>query len=170
MVKTIQISEKLYARLATYAKGFDTPAVVIERILNEKEGVEKDDSNEPQPYVTKGKDYTRYRFNGKNYSKAQLVYSVVKQYVLDNQNITYEKLLSVFPPDLQGFSLSVFEKWEDAVEKYMDKQPRYYISPEMKINLSDYAIAVCNQWGIKNIFKFIGKAKELGYEVVPVGK
>tara|TARA_R110002110_G_scaffold301156_1_gene515233 strand:+ start:195836 stop:196222 length:387 start_codon:yes stop_codon:yes gene_type:complete len=40
MPPVIRLSDELYHRLAAYAEGFDTPANVIERILNEKEGVE----------------------------------------------------------------------------------------------------------------------------------
>lgn len=34
---TIRVSDELFARLETYAKGFDTPASVIERLLDELE-------------------------------------------------------------------------------------------------------------------------------------
>lgn len=41
MSQVIRISDELYKRLAAYTVGFDTPSNVIERILNEYEGVTK---------------------------------------------------------------------------------------------------------------------------------
>ena len=35
----IRIPQELFQRLGQYAKGFDTPSNVIERLLNEKEGI-----------------------------------------------------------------------------------------------------------------------------------
>ena len=46
---TIRISEELFARLESYAKGFDTPSSVIERLLNQLEetsGTSSDDRQE----------------------------------------------------------------------------------------------------------------------------
>lgn len=167
MTKTIQISDNLYERLAKYARGFDAPAAVIERILNEKEGKEEGVLHEPKSLIL-GKDYTKYKFNGAIYSKARLVHAVVRQYILDNPQTTYNELLEIFPSELQAYSLSVFEKFQDAVERYKNKQPRYYIKPEMKIKLSDCDIAVCNQWGVLNLSNFTNKAKELGYDIEAV--
>ena len=39
MSPVIRISDNLYQRLEAYASGFDTPANVIETILNKYEGV-----------------------------------------------------------------------------------------------------------------------------------
>jgi len=40
MSHVIRISESLYKRLASHANGFDTPATVIEQILNHYEGID----------------------------------------------------------------------------------------------------------------------------------
>ncbi len=40
MSQVIRISDQLFKRLEKYAQGFDTPAKVIEKILDEYEGVE----------------------------------------------------------------------------------------------------------------------------------
>jgi len=40
MSQVIRISDDLYKRLAAHASGFDTPSNVIERILNDFEGVD----------------------------------------------------------------------------------------------------------------------------------
>ena len=52
MSPTIRISEVLYKRLETHAHGFDTPAGVIERILDayeSKENVQTTKSLKPEP-------------------------------------------------------------------------------------------------------------------------
>lgn len=40
MSQVIRISDQLFKRLEKYAQGFDTPAKVVEKILDEYEGVE----------------------------------------------------------------------------------------------------------------------------------
>ena len=53
MAPVIRVSEKLFSRLECHAEGFDTPAAVIERILNTLEGVEasSEQSSEPDPVM-----------------------------------------------------------------------------------------------------------------------
>lgn len=46
MSQVIRISDQLFKRLEKYAKGFDTPAKVIEKILDEYEGVESAESRQ----------------------------------------------------------------------------------------------------------------------------
>lgn len=35
------------------------------------------------------------------------------------------------------------------------------------IELSDSTIAICTQWGVKNIDRFISRAQEFGYDIIP---
>jgi len=39
MCPVIRISDKLYARLESHAKGFDTPSALIERLLDAQDGI-----------------------------------------------------------------------------------------------------------------------------------
>ena len=47
MCPVVRISDQLYTRLGSHAKGFDTPAAVIERLLDEYEGVAE--TEDPSP-------------------------------------------------------------------------------------------------------------------------
>lgn len=166
MSRTIRIPINLYARLERHAKGFDTPASVIERLLNSYEDISPQEleamSNEAS---IKTRDNTRYFFEGSQYGKGRIVLAVIKKYVDDNPNITFTKLLSVFPKAIQG-SIGVFNKYEFVQEKYIDKQhKRHFVKPEEIIRLSDCSVAVCTEWGIGNINNFLNKVKELGYDV-----
>lgn len=107
------------------------------------------------------KDYTKYSFDGKsNLSKRRLVLEIVKKYVNDHRDITYEDLKKVFPDELHG-TYCVCKKHEDIKKN----QERNYFVDDL-IELSDTKVAVCNQWGIDNVVKVIDKAKELEYEIV----
>lgn len=116
---------------------------------------------------SKTKDITRYRFNGKEYGKGRLVLAVIKKYVADNPDITYAELEADFPLKLQG-SHGVFIEKEDAINLANEKRKRHFIKEEEFIQLSDLAIAVCSQWGIGNIGKFVDRVKDFSYVITEV--
>ena len=166
MLKTIQISNALYNRLAAYASGFDTPAAVIERILNNYEGKEAEGSTETAIPGIGEKDYTRYRFQRVVYPKARLAWAIVSRYVEQHPTMTFAELLETFPAKLQNHGLGVFVKQEDAKALYdRTGHKRYRIGADEIIELEDCRVAVCNQWGIGNIHLLLEKAGELGYKV-----
>jgi hypothetical protein len=41
------------------------------------------------------------------------------------------------------------------------------LAPNEIVNIADSTIAICTQWGVKNIDRFISRAQEFGYEVPP---
>ena len=99
MSPVIRISDELFARLESHAKGFDSPSNVIERILNSFEGEEAETySNQ----ISEGRDRTKYEFGDDVYGKARLVWEVVKQYVSDNRDVKVSDLSDAFPKELQG--------------------------------------------------------------------
>jgi hypothetical protein len=92
----------------------------------------------------RGRDYTKYRFKDQCYGKSRLVQSVVRDYVLNNPNVTYIELEQIFPKNLQG-SMGVFTDINTA-NSYKGK--RFFTNPSELILLGDGSvIAVCNQWG-----------------------
>lgn len=113
------------------------------------------------------KDNTKYRFQDNIYPKNRLVLAVVKQYVKDNSPIVFEDLKNIFPDNLQG-SLGVVRPRSEA-QKIMDEGgiPRHFLKDNELISLEDMDVAVCNQWGIGNINKFIKRSIELKYEIKP---
>lgn len=110
-------------------------------------------------------DRTKYLFNGTTYGKGRLVLAVVKKYVEDNPDVTYAELERVFPRKLEG-SWGVFDTVEKAMEIFnRSKRKRHFLAPEEIIQLGDEKIAVCTQWGTRNIGNISKKAKELEYEI-----
>lgn len=163
MSKSIEISLETYERLANLAQGFDSPANVIERLLDAHENLKQrtaKDTNKPS------RDYSKYTFMGTSYGKGKLVLAVVKYYVSNaSKPLSHSDLKIIFPDVLQGKS-GVFTTLDEAKEIYSrTKHKRHAIGASDTIKLSDASIAVCNQWGVSNINKFLEKAKSLGYTI-----
>lgn len=128
----------------------------LEQMLSIKQPVEADQ--------TAKRDKTRYMFENKIYPKNRLVLAIVKKYV-ENNNPTFDELQSVFDKSLQG-SLNVVDTIEN-IEKIKDASKRYFLND--LITLKDKTqIAVCTQWGIFNIPKFVMQAKSLGFDIVTI--
>lgn len=180
MVKTIEISDELYDRLGSMAKGFgDTAENVIERL------VENETRTDIPPRAAGiyshvqnygGKDTTKYMFNGKRYGKGRLALAVVTEYVKQNPNTTFIELEKVFPPSIQGGSIGTIAEIQAVNERAKsltgDLKRRYYFGTRPgavePIEISDCTIVVTNQWGIGNIGKMLNKAEKLGYEITAV--
>ena len=108
------------------------------------------------------RDKTKYMFSGRVYAKNRLVLAIIKKYVQEH-NPTYSELCSVFDKSLQG-SLGVVDLYENVI-KISDAGKRFFIKEQDIIKLSDAKVAVCTQWGIFNIVKFITQAQALGYDI-----
>jgi hypothetical protein len=112
----------------------------------------------------KNKDYTKYKFNNKEYGKNRLVLAVVTDYIAQNNNYSREQLLKIFPKDIQG-SYGVIEEFAKAKEIYdRTNIKRHFVDNPITLQNGE-KIAVCNEWGKDNIGNFIKKAKELGYKI-----
>lgn len=128
----------------------------LEQMLSINQPVEADQ--------TAKRDKTRYMFENKIYPKNRLVLAIVKKYV-ENNNPTFGELQRVFDKSLQG-SLNVVDTIEN-IEKIKDASKRYFLND--LITLKDKTqIAVCTQWGIFNIPKFVMQAKSLGFDIVTI--
>lgn len=118
-------------------------------------------------YFNKGasRDYTKYRFDGREYGKGRLVLAVISKFVEDHPDITYSRLEKIFPKKVQG-SWGVFTTKAEAEEIYArTSRKRYFIEPDELIQLKDAVIAVCTQWGARKIDSFISEAKQHGYKI-----
>ena len=167
MSHVIRIPSEIYSRLEQHAKGFDTPANVIEKLLNYYEGVSEKKSTQHIEKKANYRDTTKYKFNDSLYGKGRLVLAVIKQYVSDNPDLTYDDLQSAFPKKLQG-SIGVFNKLSYVISRYGDKNhKRHFIKDDEVIGLSDCHIAVSTEWGAGNINNFIEQAKAHGYSIQP---
>jgi len=115
------------------------------------------------------KDYTKYEFENRAYSKSRLVLMVLKRIVEDKpEELTYAELRKIFPDRLQG-SLNVIAPVAEAQEiEERTGHRRHYLNSDQIIQLADMKVAVCNQWGSRNIEKFASVARKMGYEVKKV--
>ena len=159
MSQTIRVSSEVYNRLGKYAEGFETPAQVIEKILNRIEG-----KNESVQQQSK-KDYSKYSFNNNHrLGKGRLVLAVVKDYVSKHPSISFEQLLNTFEKKLQG-SVGVVNELDFVINKYPKSKPCHFIKSEEIISLENCKVVVCTEWGVGNIDLFINQAMSLGYQI-----
>ncbi len=129
---------------------------------NETSNEESQDQDEPE-VISKGRDNSKFKFNGELYGKGPLVHAVVSQYVADNKGTTYKKLKEVFPDDLLK-RFGIFQHQETA-HQIAPKGGRYFSKPEQVIKLKDRSVIVCNQFTLANIQPFLKIAKSLGYKI-----
>ena len=164
MSPVIRIPKDLYSRLEQHAKGFDTPANVIETLLNHFEGVDTETSNTPSAQdVTKKRDTTKYSFKNHQYGKGKLVLAVIKDFVASNPKTTFDNLVKAFPKHLQG-SIGVFNELKGVQKKYENKNHKRHFVKDI-ISLKDCNIVVCTEWGVDNINDFIEQAKSNGFSI-----
>lgn len=140
------------------------PSVIVDAMINLIKHTFDDindnlPDNEAGPSNDNSRDKTKYKFNDVIYNKNHLVLEVVKQYIKDNPDITYQQLEEAFPKSLQG-SYGVFKTKDRA-----DNPKRFFLESKDILNTSDEEISVCNQWGKGNIENFVDKARELGYQI-----
>lgn len=124
--------------------------------------------------INVNKANTQFSIDGINYfGVGPFVHHVVKQYVTDHPNITFEELKNVFPPHLsQGkngviMTLSSFEK---ILLNQPDSERRFFYKKDRIILLKDNtAVVVFSQWGnsgyLKQYFQGFLKHIESFYKV-----
>jgi len=116
---------------------------------------------------SRGRDKTKYSIDdsGKLYGKGRLVLAVVKVFVERNQNVSAKGLRNVFPDEWHGWYVvrSISDDiWKDKKKREKD----FFCKEDELIHLHDGdTIAVCRQWGIANIGKFLDGARTLGFKI-----
>jgi DNA-binding MarR family transcriptional regulator len=102
--------------------------------------------------------------DGKKLGKGRFVWSLVKQYMIDNPKATYEQLCEAFPVALQKGYKGVFAKVADV--KKQELTARYFMKLDQLIKTADgVLIAVTMEFGKGNIQVVLDHAKKLGYKV-----
>lgn len=117
----------------------------------------------PERYKTKGRDTTKYKFQGKAYGKGPLVLAVVTDYVTKRKT-TLAKLKEVFPDEVLQPRYSTVQLVNMA-KKLSVGRDRFFLKPEQQIKIGDAKVAVCNQWSSDNFAKFLKIARKLGYSI-----
>tara|TARA_B100002052_G_C15846809_1_gene582919 strand:+ start:458 stop:1393 length:936 start_codon:yes stop_codon:yes gene_type:complete len=149
--------------LSVFAQSCRVDLGIDESVL--KEEIFEKTFSEIEEAVRGKRDTTKYNFKEyKNLGKGRLVLTVVKDYVDNHPDISFDELANVFPPTLQNKNsrYGVFAKADEIEEKL---QVRYFMKENDILELSDTKVAVCSQWGIGNITPFIDKCKSLGLEI-----
>jgi len=110
-------------------------------------------------------DASKYRFESHSFGKGRLVLAVIRRYAALHPATTIAKLQQAFPKHCQG-SHEIVATVEQANEVYTSTaRKRHFLNPEEVIQLLDGAVAISNQWGIKNINGFIEQARKLKFTI-----
>lgn len=134
----------------------------IEIFVSQKQSCSKEVEN----YSPTTKDTTRFSFNGSQfYPKKRFVLAVVKQYIKEHPDVTYNELEKVFPSKIISRQrgvirpLSVVQEW---MKNNSDLSSRYFLESDELITLNDgLRYTVYNQWGLKQFNKFLEIAQSM---------
>ncbi len=124
----------------------------------------------------KAKDYSKYLFDGIERSKNEYVYTVIKNFVGQNQDITLKEFPEkVIQRNFNGKRKNIYEVWKtynEAIDLYKEKNyKRYFVTKrggdylndkDMVIKLADAEICISNQWDLAGVEDFIKHMKTLG--------
>jgi len=116
--------------------------------------------------VSTSHDTTKFSIDGTNYlSKRNFVLTVVKQYVKDNPEITYEELNRFFRSDIISKVRGVVRplaKVNEWIKTSPDLKKRYCLAENEIITLSTgEKVVVNNQWGKNTFPRFLNLIKNL---------
>jgi len=165
MSPVIRLSSDIYKRLECHASGFDTPANVIEKILNHYEGISPEQALKSASKRSAKRHTKKYEFNGVSYGKGRLVLALVQAYMSDHPDTSFVELSSLFPKDLQGSS-GVFVKQDIASEIFeRTGHKRHFIKADEIVQLANAKVAVSTEWSLENIDRVIEKAQSFGYSI-----
>ena len=117
----------------------------------------------------KKRDTSRYSFNGKsNLTKGRLAQEIVRRYVLDHPDVTFEELTQIFNKETVGARDTVMF-FDEAKMRKISKGKidiwHFVKTNEDKIRLKEGNEAVSTQWGLGIIIMMIAVAKQLGYNI-----
>ena len=111
-------------------------------------------------------DSTKFSFDGKEYySKKKFVLMLIKQYVVDNPDITIEDLERIFPSEIISKNRGVVRPLETVrewIKENPDVETRYCMKEDEIISLKNgMKVVVHNQWGTKHFPAFLQIAKTI---------
>jgi hypothetical protein len=124
----------------------------------------KQQSEERREARKSSRDYTQYIFLEKSYNKRKLVLAVIQHWIDNNHPKNLSDLLQAFPQEIRS---GLFIPKQEAIE-ISNKQGiyRHFLDDDEIINFpNDEQYAISNQWGKRNIVKFLQQSKQLGYEI-----
>lgn len=113
------------------------------------------------------KDTTKYSFDGVNYfGKCKFPFEVVKHYILQNPDITFTELKTIFPDGKNMCGVDLFiEKLSNVPKKDIDGNRYSGLNAPIKLK-SGESIVVSNQYDPTRISYFNKVATKLGYKIM----
>ena len=122
---------------------------------------------------TNKRDITKYKFDGQGEFPAnRLVLAVVKDYIENHPDITYDNLKEVFPDGIQG-SFGVFKRVSELTDvdrgiNRSNQRSNFFEKENETLKVDGELIAVCNQWGKTgtntNLLRFFSHIESFGYK------
>lgn len=151
----------MLSQLRFSATDIDSPQPYTEQEQQETDtDMESSESANKRVY-----DHTSYSLEGGPFlKKNKFVYAVVKTFVKQHPEATFDDIERTFPPTLQG-PYGVVRTMDHIKEKNYNGR-RYFNDQELVMQSSDgVSFAVSTQWGKGNIEKFLRTVRQLGYHV-----
>lgn len=144
----------------------DTKDKIIKEISDKIDGrvkkqiVPKEQKDPNQPII---RNRQAFSINGAgNYGKGKVVHAVVSMYIKENPNCTFDELCGKIFPNTLLRPYGIIKPFNDA------NAQRFFVKPEMILQVGNTPAVVCNQFTNDNIKPFIQKAKALGYIIEPI--
>ena len=113
------------------------------------------------------KDSSKYSFSGLGFfvGKCKFPFEVVKNYVQNHPNISYQEILNTFPSKESGVSKNFIKQVSELTQDEISRHR--YIDLKNPLILGDGTkIVVSNQYTPGRIANFIKHAQSLGYEII----
>ena len=137
---------------------------VAEKVTPKKESGEKKQSaivkEEIKPLKNsqqKGRDLSKYKFNGAEYNKGRLALAIIFEYA-KTKKPTLKQALTIFPAEIVPPYGTIAEVKE--ARKMSKARPRFFLKDEELVRLKDCVIAVSNQWTVDRVNRIIAIAKK----------
>lgn len=124
----------------------------------------KEKTIERQIAVQNARDNTKYLFNGMKLGKGRLVLEIVREYLTQNPQSTYDYLHNKFPANFQG-STGVINTLEFIKDKYKNssKNRHFMDKNDVFTSYDNIKFVVCTEWKIDNIHNIIDFARNENY-------
>lgn len=137
---------------------------VIKPSYEEKPVRAKREKGEPS-----NKDFSKYKFQNKLYSKGRLIHAVIAKFAEENDSTMIE-LKTAFPDEIiRPYGKGLFTSLEEAERINVEsKRSRFFTKTEDVIKIKGAKIAVSNQIDATLVQRFLTVTVKLGYKITQV--
>jgi Fe2+ or Zn2+ uptake regulation protein len=130
---------------------------------NKSGKIEKEEIKPLKNPQQKGRDLSKYKFNGAEYNKGRLALAIITEYA-KTKKPTLKQALTLFPVEIIPPYGTIAEIKE--AKKMSKARPRFFLKDQELVRLKDCVIAVSNQWTSTRLDLFLGIVrKELKFSI-----